>query len=97
MNATKILGSVVATILVSSLGTLVACGQAADKQETVPTSQAVSAASVQIAILDASGNKIGTASGTMIAPQLVLTAAHNLSGQAKWSVTSAGATLRTRR
>lgn len=85
----RLLGVVLATVLASSLGTLVACSAQDKDEENVPTAEAVSGASVQIAILDQNGNRIGDASGTLIAPRLVLTAGHAISGQYKWQVTSA--------
>lgn len=84
----RFLGAVLATLLASSLGTLAACASH-EKDESVPTAQAVQGASVQIALLDANGTKVGSASGVLLAPRLVLTAGHTISGQYKWQVTSA--------
>ncbi|MBX3227520.1 MAG: hypothetical protein KIT84_14285 [Labilithrix sp.] len=88
MNATRLLGALCATILASSIGTsLVACS--APEKEPVSTAQATSAASVSISLLDSNGNKVGTASGVLLAPRLVLTAGHAISGKGKWEITSA--------
>mgnify|MGYP001286133279 CR=1 FL=1 len=88
MNTKRILGAVCASILASSIGSLAACGGTSDKGE-VSTAKAVETASVSIALLDASGNKVGDGSGVLIAPRLVLTSAHLIAGQSRWVVTSA--------
>ena len=85
----RFLGAVLATVLASSLGSLVACNSAHDDKETAPTAKTVQNASVQIALLDENGNRIGDASGVLIAPRLVLTSGHAISGKSKWQVTSA--------
>ena len=84
-----ILGAVCAGILATSLGTLAACGGSPESKEPT-TAQAVSAASVSIALFDANGVRVGEGSGVMIAPNLVLTSGHLISGKHKWVVTSAG-------
>ena len=89
MNGMRILGVVCAGILASSLGTLAACGGAPDAASEVPTSKVVSQASVSIALMDGSGNRIGEGSGVMIAPRLVLTSGHLVAGKSKWVVTAA--------
>jgi hypothetical protein len=38
--------------------------------------------------MDESGNQVGLGSGVMVAPRLVMTSGHLISGQAKWIVTS---------
>ncbi|MBX3203873.1 MAG: hypothetical protein KF764_02330 [Labilithrix sp.] len=84
----RILGAVCASILAASLGTLAACGGTPDSKEPT-TAQAVSAASVSIALFDENGTRVGEGSGVMIAPRLVLTSGHLISGKHKWVVTSA--------
>ena len=92
MNGTRILGAVCAGILATSLGTLVACGGSSDdKASTIDpaiTAKTVQAASVMVEIADANGYKIGQATATVIAPRLVLTAGHMISGQSKWVITT---------
>jgi hypothetical protein len=88
MNGMRILGAVSAGILASSLGTLAACG-GSPESKAPPTAQAVSAASVSIALFDQNGVRVGEGSGVMIAPRLVLTSGHLISGKYKWVVTSA--------
>ena len=88
MNGMRLLGAVCATVLASSLGTLAACGGSPDSKEPT-TAQSVSAASVSIALFDENGTRIGEGSGVMIAPRLVLTSGHLISGKHKWVVTSA--------
>jgi len=88
MKGTRVLGAVCASILATSLGTLAACGGAPESKEPT-TAQAVSAASVSIALFDENGTRVGDGSGVMIAPHLVLTSGHLISGKHKWVVTSA--------
>ena len=76
----RILGAVCASILATSLGTLAACGGSPESKEPT-TAQAVSAASVSIALFDANGTRVGEGSGVMIAPRLVLTSGHLISGK----------------
>lgn len=93
MNGTRILGAVCASILATSLGTLVACGGSDDKSASTVdpalTAKTVQAASVVVEIADAGGYKIGQATGTLIAPRVVLTSGHMISGQSKWVITTA--------
>ncbi|MBN9163291.1 MAG: hypothetical protein J0I07_20150 [Myxococcales bacterium] len=84
----RLLGAVCATVLASSLGTLAACGGSPDAKEPA-TAQAVSAASVSIVLFDENGTRVGEGSGVMIAPRLVLTSGHLISGKHRWVVTSA--------
>lgn len=88
MNGMRLLGAVCASILAASLGTLAACGGSPDAKEPT-TAQAVSAASVSIALFDEHGTRVGEGSGVMIAPRLVLTSGHLISGKHRWVVTSA--------
>jgi hypothetical protein len=88
MNSKRLLGAVCAGILASSLGALAACGGTPESKEAA-TSRAVSAANVSITLFDASGARVGEGSGVMIAPRLVLTSGHLISGKGKWVVTSA--------
>jgi hypothetical protein len=55
----------------------------------VSTAQAVSAASVSIVLMDEHGTRVGEGSGVLIAPRLVLTSGHLITGKSKWLVTSA--------
>ncbi|MCW5834643.1 MAG: trypsin-like serine protease, partial [Labilithrix sp.] len=84
----RLLGAVCASILAGSLGALAACGGTPDAKEPT-TAQAVSAASVSIALFDEHGTRVGEGSGVMIAPRLVLTSGHLISGKHRWVVTSA--------
>ncbi len=88
MKGMRILGAVCASILATSLGTLAACGGSPESKEAT-TAQAVSAASVSIALFDENGVRVGDGSGVLIAPRLVLTSGHLISGKHKWVVTSA--------
>ena len=93
MNGTRILGAVCAGILATSFGTLVACGGSSDDKassvDPAVTARTVQAASVMVEIADANGLKVGQSSGTLIAPRLLLTAGHMISGQSKWVITTA--------
>src|SRR5690606_10694801 len=91
MNGTRILGTVCASILATSLGALAACGGSPESTEA-KTAEAVNAASVSIARMDESGATIGDGSGVLIAPRLVLTSGHLLAGKNRWVVTAADGT-----
>ncbi|HVH48089.1 MAG TPA: trypsin-like serine protease, partial [Labilithrix sp.] len=93
MNSMRILGAVCASILASSLGALAACGGSPETKEPA-TSQTASAASVSIALFDENGTRVGEGSGVLIAPRLVLTSGHLISGKHRWVVTSADGSQR---
>src|SRR5215475_233137 len=88
MIAKRVFGAACASILVGSLAVLAACS-GADEPPTGSSAQAIEAASVSIAVLDENGQRVGTGSGILIAPRLVLTSAHLVAGKARWTVTSA--------
>ena len=90
MKGMRIVGAVCASILAMSLGTLAACsGEGSSESKEPTTAQAVSAASVSIELFDANGTRVGSGSGVMIAPNLVLSSGHLIAGKHKWVVTSA--------
>lgn len=84
----RVLGAAGVAILVSSLGVLAACGDAAE-ENTGSGQQAVTNANVAITLYDENGVEVGTGSGVMIAPKTVLTAAHLVAGKGSWKVKSA--------
>src|SRR5262249_10797897 len=91
MKTMRILGAACAGILLSSIGTLTACSNHSDaKDESV--AQTVNKASVTIALTGEDGAQEGTGSGVLLAPQLVLTSGHLISGRTKWVVTAADGT-----
>lgn len=91
MIGMRILGAVCATILATSLGTLAACSDSSESTEATAaaTAESVNAASVSIALMDENGTQVGDGSGVLIAPRLVLTAGHLISGKGSWVVTTA--------
>ena len=90
MNGKRILGAASATVVLCMLGALAACGGSPgeDSPVTGSTTQAVTSATVSLQLFDGSGAKVGSGSGVLIAPQLVLTSAHLVAGKAKWTVTT---------
>src|SRR5579871_1900484 len=85
----RILGFAGAGVLVGSIGLMAACGSSPNDGNVVSAKQALQSANVTITVHDANGNKIADGSGVMIAPRLVLTAAHLIAGASSWTVTSA--------
>src|SRR5690348_16664683 len=85
MTGSRILGGMCGAVLLGALGSVTACGS--PEGETAGSSaQAVTAANVAITLHDASGARVGEGSGVLIAPRLVLTSAHLVAGQARWTV-----------
>ena len=85
----RVLGVAAAAILVGRLGALTGCSTDEAKADAPLTAKQVQAASVTFDVHDVDGSKIGQGAGILIAPRVVLTSAHLVSGKARWSVTSA--------
>src|SRR6478735_5315775 len=71
----------------SALAASVACGQP-DTAASADAQKTTQASSVIIDIKANNGDYLGTCSGTLIAPKMVLTAGHCIAGGSSWSVTS---------
>src|SRR5262249_44704007 len=87
MIGSRVLGAACAAILVSCLGSLVACGGADDKSET--SAKTVQDASVTLVAHGPNGERAATGSGILIGERTVLTAAHLVAGNSRWTITSA--------
>src|SRR4051794_10051681 len=83
----RILG-VCGAILVGALGAAVGCS-APDTDVAGTSAQTVSAASVALTLFDESGARVGEGTGVLVAPSLVLTSAHLISGKSRWTVKTA--------
>jgi hypothetical protein len=88
MIGKRFLGAAGAGVLCGALGVLAACGNS-DSESAVSASQALASANVSLTLHDASGAAVGTGSGVLIAPRLVLTSGHLVAGKAKWTVRTA--------
>ena len=87
----RILGAAGVGILMASAGALVACsgGDKAGEGSPEVAKAALTNANVTITMQDINGVQIGSASGVLIAPNVVLTAGHVVAGIDKWRITSA--------
>lgn len=88
MNRMRILGALCAGLVASSLGAIAACGGSDAKDSELSTAQAISGATVSIALFDDSGVQVGSGAGVLVSPRLVLTSGHLVAGKYKWVVTS---------
>lgn len=72
----------------SALAAITACGAPEVAREEVDAKKTTQASSVVVEILDVNGTSLGSCSGTLIAPKLVLTAGHCIAGAGQWKITA---------
>jgi hypothetical protein len=89
MIRASVIGIAAVAVLAATVSTMTGCDASDSADKPSPTSaETVALANVALSITGADGQH-STGSGILIAPKLVLTAAHLVAGQSKWSITTA--------